>query len=450
MKKFTLILCVAMLMVFCFAAPAAADEVTPSAELNYYTVLVLDASGTHNFSSGSTRIYSADPATAEVKSAAKEFSDVLLRMDGNHYIAVVSYAEYAYSRCDFTNDAARVTNAINGISTGKEYVSVDRGLKVAHQLLSDIDDLYAVKNVVIFTTGMNNTGDHNTYTKYDENTPASNWYMDSNGNHKQGSNEYCLYEYANGALASAQVLHKYANVYSIGLFDTWDGMPAAGQELVTFFKMFTEDLANPLTNFVPVYDKSGIDSAFEQVCNGIIGNPFKDVTYSGYYFDAVLWAMENGITSGTGLYSFDPNEICTREQMVTFLWRAEGKIPPTTTTTPFKDLNNNAWSRDAILWATETGTTVGTGPDTFEPDRIVTREQVVTFLWRIAGCPEATSVPAFTDVSPANWSYDAILWAAEQGITVGTTPTTFSPADPCTRGQIVTFLYRYYYDGETE
>lgn len=444
MKKKSLILFLVACILFAFAAPVAADEYYTSADHPFYTVLVLDTSGSHGFNYDGVRIYTADTAINEVKAAATDFSNALLGLNGNHYVAVISYKGSATTVTGFTNDPAKVQSAIQGLRTSGNDCNISAGLIAANNLLSSISDTTAEKNVVVFTTGLTNAGNHSYSGIYGYNTPGSEWYKDNNGNGRQDSNDYRLFSYANVAYNHALTLHKQANVYTIGLFQNWDGMPAKGQELVAFFKQFTKDLAMPVENYTPVYSKSDLNNAFSKVCNNIINNPFQDVTYEGYYFKAVLWAEEKGITKGTSLSSFDPNEICTREQMVTFLWRAAGCPAPKTTTTPFADIDASRYSYQPILWATEKGITIGTSDSTFSPYDIVTREQVVTFLWRIAGQPETTYKTTFTDMNPARYSYNAVLWAQETGITVGKTATTFAPADPCTRGQIVTFLYRYY------
>ena len=172
-------------------------------------------------------------------------------------------------------------------------------------------------------------------------------------------------------------------------------------------------------------------------------NPFTDVASSAYYYDAVLWAVENGVTSGTSATTFSPNDPCTRAQIVTFLWRASGSPKSTTTTNPFKDVQAGAYYYDAVLWAVEKGITSGTSADTFSPNDSCTRAQTVTFLWRSAGSPKpAASSNPFTDVQSGTYYYDAVLWAVENSITSGTGANTFSPADTVTRGQTVTFLYR--------
>ena len=170
-------------------------------------------------------------------------------------------------------------------------------------------------------------------------------------------------------------------------------------------------------------------------------NPFTDVAEDAYYHDAVLWAVENGITAGLTETVFGPNQACTRAQMVTFLWRAAGSPAPAATENPFADIAQDAYYYDAVLWAAEQGITGGTSAETFSPNATVTRAQTVTFLYRAAGSP-AVSGSGFADVAADAYYADAVAWAADQGITSGTTAETFSPAQACTRAQIVTFLYR--------
>ncbi|KXL53151.1 endoglucanase precursor [Anaerotignum neopropionicum] len=171
-------------------------------------------------------------------------------------------------------------------------------------------------------------------------------------------------------------------------------------------------------------------------------NPFTDVKDSDYFYDAVQWAVENEITSGTTNTTFGPSMICTRGQMVAFLWRAMGSPEPTTANCPFTDVSKDAYYYKAVLWAVEKGITAGTTATTFSPNATVTRGQTVTFLWRGAGKPAASGANPYTDVSKGDYNYEAVLWAAEKGITQGTSAATFSPDAPCTRAQIVTFLFR--------
>ena len=172
--------------------------------------------------------------------------------------------------------------------------------------------------------------------------------------------------------------------------------------------------------------------------------PFTDVAVTDYYYDAVLWAAENGITGGVDDTHFTPNAPCTRAQIVTFLWRAAGSPAPKSSDMPFEDVAAGSYYHDAVLWAVEQGITVGTSATTFSPDDTCTRAHIVTFLWRAQQSPAAGSANPFLDVASDAYYTDAVLWAVKNGITVGTNAagTTFSPDDDCTRAQIVTFLFR--------
>ena len=176
------------------------------------------------------------------------------------------------------------------------------------------------------------------------------------------------------------------------------------------------------------------------------GNPqtgvFVDVATGSYYEDAVDWAVENGITQGTDDTHFSPDGICTRAQAVTFLWRAAGSPEPKTNTMPFTDVNAGSYYYDAVLWAVENGITKGTSDTTFSPNMTCSRAQIVAFLWRSEKSPAAGTANPFADVKSTAYYADAVLWAVREDITKGTTNTTFSPDADCTRAQIVTFLWR--------
>ena len=176
------------------------------------------------------------------------------------------------------------------------------------------------------------------------------------------------------------------------------------------------------------------------------GNPqtgvFVDVTTGSYYEDAVDWAVENGITKGTDDTHFSPDGICTRAQAVTFLWRAAGSPEPETRTMPFTDVPAGSYYYDAVLWAVENGITEGTSDTTFSPNSTCTRAQIVAFLWRSEKSPAAGTANPFADVKSTAYYAGAVLWAVKEDITKGTTNTTFSPDADCTRAQIVTFLWR--------
>ena len=176
------------------------------------------------------------------------------------------------------------------------------------------------------------------------------------------------------------------------------------------------------------------------------GNPqtgvFVDVATGSYYEDAVDWAVENGITKGTDDTHFSPDGICTRAQAVTFLWRTAGSPAPKTSTMPFTDVPVGSYYYDAVLWAVENGITKGTSDTTFSPDATCSRAQIVAFLWRSEKSPAAGTANPFADVKSTAFYADAVLWAVKADITKGTTNTTFSPDADCTRAQIVTFLWR--------
>ena len=176
------------------------------------------------------------------------------------------------------------------------------------------------------------------------------------------------------------------------------------------------------------------------------GNPqtgvFVDVATGSYYEDAVDWAVGNGITQGTDATHFSPDGICTRAQAVTFLWRAAGSPKPETRTMPFTDVPVGSYYYDAVLWAVENGITKGTSDTTFSPNMTCSRAQIVAFLWRSEKSPAAGTVNPFADMKSTAYYADAVLWAVKEDVTKGTTSTTFSPDADCTRAQIVTFLWR--------
>ncbi len=176
----------------------------------------------------------------------------------------------------------------------------------------------------------------------------------------------------------------------------------------------------------------------------ITGKAFLDVKAGAYYAPCVSWAVETGVTEGTSETAFSPDAICTRAQAVTFLWRASGSPAPAGQANPFTDVKEGDYYYDAVLWAFENGITAGTTAATFSPGATVTRAQVVTFLHRASKSPESTEKNAFTDVAANSFYANAVTWAAEKGITSGVSATAFAPDRTCTRAQIVTFLYRCY------
>ena len=172
-------------------------------------------------------------------------------------------------------------------------------------------------------------------------------------------------------------------------------------------------------------------------------NPFKDVKTNDYFAMPVLWAVAKGVTNGISATSFGPNNNCTRGQIVTFLWRANGSPEPKATNNPFNDVSPDAFYYKAVLWAVEEGVANGMSENTFAPNATCTRGQVATLLWRSVGKPEpkSSSIP-FSDVAQSDYYTKAVLWAVENNVTQGMGGGKFAPSASCTRGQIVTFLYR--------
>ena len=174
----------------------------------------------------------------------------------------------------------------------------------------------------------------------------------------------------------------------------------------------------------------------------LAANPFTDVLTTDYFYEPVLWAFSQGITTGMTDTTFAPEATCTRGQIVTFLWRSQGSPDAQAANNPFRDVNSGDYFYEAVLWAVENKITSGMSADTFAPNDPCTRGQVATFLWRSQGQPTAATDNSFADVAVGAYYYDAVLWAVEKGVTNGVGPGSFAPDAPCTRGQIVTFLHR--------
>ena len=190
------------------------------------------------------------------------------------------------------------------------------------------------------------------------------------------------------------------------------------------------------------FDLLGFSGSFEIS----VVTAFDDVKSSDYYYDPVLWALDQGITSGLTPTRFSPNDACLRSQVVTFLWRANGEPRATSRNNPFVDVKTTDYFYEAVLWAVEKGITTGADATHFEPNITCNRSQVVTFLYRAFGKPSVSNVSnPFTDVSAGDWYASAVLWAMKKGITNGLSASKFGPNDLCNRSQVVTFLYRAYH-----
>ena len=206
------------------------------------------------------------------------------------------------------------------------------------------------------------------------------------------------------------------------------------------------DKGNGKFTFQMPVGKATVEAFFEKSETVKAENSFYDVKTSDYFYNAVLWAADNGITNGVTPDSFAPGAICNRAQVVTFLWRAAGCPAPKSSTMPFTDVPAGAYYYNAVLWAVENGITNGVSDTQFAPGATVTRGQTVTFLWRAEKGGAAEIPNVFQDVAAGAYYYNAVLWAVENGITNGISDTKFAPNNGCTRGQIVTFLYRNFID----
>ena len=216
--------------------------------------------------------------------------------------------------------------------------------------------------------------------------------------------------------------------------DGYDHYLPLTEELVSGF---TGELGRTSVSF----DLLGVSGSFEIS----VVTAFDDVKASDYYYDPVLWALDKGVTSGTSSTKFSPYDACLRSQVVTFLWRAAGKPTATSKDNPFVDVKPGDYYYDAVLWAVEKGITYGADSTHFEPNGVCNRSQVVTFLYRaFVNAPVDSTANPFTDVPAGEWYAAPVLWAVKEGIAYGLSATKFGPNDVCNRSQVVTFLYRAY------
>ena len=286
-----------------------------------------------------------------------------------------------------------------------------------------------------------------TFTMPDKNvTVTANW-VRSGGSSGGGSSTYPVNVPSSTENGTVTVSPKNA---SKGDTVTITVKPDSGYELETITAtdkngndLKLTDKGNGKYTFTMPAGKVEVKATFME--DNSLLNFFYDVPNDAYYYEAVKWAAEQGITGGIGNGLFGPNHPCTRAQIVTFLWRAAGSPEPKSATS-FTDVPADAYYAQAVAWAIENGITLGTTNTTFSPDAACTRAQSVTFLYRALG-KLAGSKASFSDVPADSYYVDAVAWAVENGVTNGTSAATFSPADGCTRAQIVTFLYRAHQAG---
>ncbi len=207
-------------------------------------------------------------------------------------------------------------------------------------------------------------------------------------------------------------------------------------------EVLTEQEAVPATG-IHTYEK-GICTMCGKEEPEVIENPFTDVSEADWYFNPVMWAKSSGVTGGKTATTFAPNEGCTRAQVVSCLWAANGRPDPKSTVNPFDDVADDAWYAKPVLWAVENGITGGISKHEFGPDQTCTRAQIATFLYAAAGKPSVKGGSTFSDVANSDWFAAPVIWAKENDVTGGISATEFGPNQVCTRAQVVTFLYKVY------
>lgn len=293
-----------------------------------------------------------------------------------------------------------------------------------------------------WTDGTNTYAAGSEYTVTKEATLTAVWRYTGSSSSSSSSSSYYAISAPTVANGSVSVTPSSA---SKGTTVTITAKPNDGYELDKLTvtdkdgnHLSLSDKGNGKYTFTMPAGKVNVDAAFSKIAAGV---SFRDVAQNAYYYDAVQWAVEKGITEGTSATTFSPDASCTRAQMVTFLWRAAGSPAPKSAANPFKDVSTNDYYYSAVLWAVENGITSGTSADTFAPNATVTRGQTVTFLYRAAGSP-AVSGGSFSDVAADAYYANAVAWASQHNITSGVGNGNFAPNADCTRAQIVTLLYR--------
>ena len=261
--------------------PVSAAEASPSVTTRY-TVLVLDTSSSSDFlGSDGTVFYTADTAIDYVKIASKKFVESMSKADGTNYIAIVEYqGDGASTVCGFTNSTSQLNNAIDSLSAAKNTRNVAAGLQTADSLVASVGDEEAIKNVVLFTTGMTNAGEYSYDGHYDESSVGSSWF--------RTDTEIHLYAYANSAWFAAENLKEKAYLYSIGLFQPFEDMPAQGESIVAFFKLFAKDCATSASYFYDVANPEDLEIIFGRVADEVVDETSIDVnlSYSSYSLPA--------------------------------------------------------------------------------------------------------------------------------------------------------------------
>ncbi len=424
---------------------------------HYYTVSVYDKGGKHKVNYGSaytythehsgTSYHAGNAPTCEMPGSAEywdcscglyldkydmpiEEGDILLPALGhllNDYDHDLLDHWKVCSRCDYTGEKEKHSLNVEGTCLTCGYTADDSSLLIdvtgfdieGNYYFGSLYEGYGKQESEKIT--ITNTG-----------TAAQNnirvvWLDAEDGKGPQGDQYFTIH-----APESIQLMPGESQDFTIELKT---GLPAGTHSgyLLIYFDIMVEGTV------YRVADTHLIQAAISSPVQ------FTDVPDDMWYADAVKWAVVEGITSGMSDTLFDPDGLCTRAQAVTFLWRYYDCPTPDYSKNPFTDISIDDWYYDAVLWAVENGITKGTSETTFSPDDTCTRAQIVTILWRADGIPTLIDAAnPFTDVSKADYFYDAVLWAVDFGVTQGMSATSFEPNTVCSRAQIVTFLYRYY------
>ncbi len=247
-------------------------------------------------------------------------------------------------------------------------------------------------------------------------------------------------EHNKAAAAAALSAAKYEALIELALYIDPDDYDAATAALIEEAMNAGIEAINAAETIEAV--REALEAVLAEIDELAVHMPFVDVPSDSFYFAAVKWALKNQITTGTDATHFTPNKSITRAEAITFLWRAAGSPEPAATASPFVDVKESDFFFKAVLWAIEEGITTGLDQNHFGPYATANRAQVVTFLWRANGSPIASAENPFTDVSEKAWFHDAVLWALEEGVTTGVSNTFFDAWGSCNRAQVVTFLYR--------
>ena len=318
-----------------------------------------------------------------------------------------------------TNQAVTWTSSNETVATVTNGTVNAVGVGTATITVTTTDGSYTASCTVTVTRASSSGGSHTTY--YPVNTPAKS---------EGGSVVVSPKSASKGSAVTVTVTPESGyQVSSVQAVDK-DGK-----------KLTLTDKGDGKYTFVMPGSKVEVSASFAQVQKPEEASPYRDVSKDSYYYDAVQWASNKGITNGVADGVFAPDWVCTRGQIVTFLWRSVGSPAPKTAEMTFADVAEDAYYAQAVLWAVENGITKGTSETTFSPNETCTRAHAVAFLYRLAGSPAVTG-SSFQDVAADAYYNAAVAWAVQQGITKGTSETTFSPNETCTRAQIVTFLYR--------